>query len=54
MKKNLDTTVADELIAKGEYLGDEWELVESVVIESEADLHFKTTNTGVARPNAKK
>lgn len=52
-KKNLDTTVADELIAKGEVLGDEWELVESVVIESEADLHFKTTNTGVARPNAK-
>lgn len=50
-KKNLDTTVADELIAKGEEIGDEWELVESKVLESEEDLHF--TSTGTARPNAK-
>lgn len=50
-KKNLDTTIADELIAKGEDISDEWELVESKILKSEEDLHF--ASTGTARPNAK-
>ena len=50
-KKNLDTTIADELISKGEDLNDEWELVESKILTSEEDLHF--SSTGTARPNAK-
>lgn len=51
-KKNLDTTVADELINLGEdNIGEEWELIEKKVVESEADLHF--TSTGSAFPNAK-
>jgi hypothetical protein len=52
-KKNLDTTVADELIALGEEeLGDEWELIETKVVEDyETDIHF--TSTGSAFPNAK-
>lgn len=51
-KKNLDTTVADELIDLGENeVGDEWELVEVKIITSEEDLHF--ASTGVAVPNAK-
>jgi hypothetical protein len=51
-KKNLDTIVADELIDLGEKIGDEWELIESKVIETEADLHF-ATSTGTALPNAR-
>ena len=50
-KKNLDTTIANDLIDLGEEISDEWELIESKVIESETDLHF--ANTGSARPNAK-
>lgn len=52
-KKNLDTTVADELIALGEdSLGEEWELIETKVVEDyESDIHF--TSTGTAFPNAK-
>lgn len=50
-KKNLDTTVADDLIALGEEIGEEWELMESKIVESEADIHF--TSTGTAFPNAK-
>jgi hypothetical protein len=44
-KKNLDTSVADELISLGEDITDEWELVESEVVE--------LTSTGTAIPNAK-
>lgn len=51
-KKNLDTIVADQLIDLGEEIGDDWELIESKVIETEADLHF-TTSTGTAMPNAR-
>ncbi len=51
-KKNLDTIVADQLIDLGEEIGEEWELIESKVIETEADLHF-TTSTGTAMPNAR-
>lgn len=52
-KKNLDTTVADELIALGEdSLGEGWELIETKVVEDyESDIHF--TSTGTAFPNAK-
>lgn len=52
-KKNLDTTVADDLIALGvDSLGDEWELVETKVItDYDADIQF--TSTGIAFPNAK-
>lgn len=52
-KKNLDTTVADELIKLGEDdPGPEWELVETKVVEDyEADMKF--TSTGTAIPNAK-
>lgn len=52
-KKNLDTTVADELIKLGEDdPGPEWELVEVKVVEDyEADMKF--TSTGTAIPNAK-
>lgn len=50
-KKNLDTIVADQLIDLGEEIGEEWELVETKVIETEADLRF-TTSTGTAIPNA--
>lgn len=50
-KKNLDTSVADELISLGENITDEWELVDSKVIENETDLQF--TSTGIANPNAK-
>jgi hypothetical protein len=52
-KKNLDTTVADDLIALGvDALGDEWELVETKVItDYDTDIHF--TSTGMAFPNAK-
>lgn len=52
-KKNLDTTVADDLIALGvDSLGDEWELVETKVITNyDTDIHF--TSTGMAFPNAK-
>ncbi len=51
-KKNLDTTVANELIDLGEETpGEEWELVETKIITNEEDLHL--TSTGVAVPNAK-
>jgi hypothetical protein len=50
-KKNLDTSVADELIGMGEDIDSDWELVESKILESESDLHF--TSTGTARTNAK-
>jgi len=50
-KKNLDTTIADSLIDLGEDITDEWELIESKVVESEQDLHF--ASTGTANPNAK-
>ncbi len=52
-KKNLDTSVADELIKLGEdEPGDEWELVETKIIENhDTDIHF--TSTGTAIPNAK-
>lgn len=51
-KKNLDTTVADELINLGEgELGEDWELIDVKIITGEQDLHF--ANTGVAAPNAK-
>lgn len=50
-KKNLDSTVADELINLGEEPGEEWELIDVKVIETESDLHF--ASTGVAIPNAK-
>lgn len=52
-KKNLDTTVADDLIALGvDSLGDEWELVETKIItDYDTDIHF--TSTGMAFPNAK-
>lgn len=54
-KKNLDTTVADELINLGvDDLGPEWELVETKVIENyDTDLQFNVTSTGTAIPNAK-
>lgn len=51
-KKNLDTIVADQLIDLGEEIGEEWELVETKVIETESDLHF-ATSTGTAIPNAR-
>lgn len=52
-KKNLDTTVADELIKLGEdEPGEDWELIETVIVEDyETELQF--TNTGTAIPNAK-
>jgi hypothetical protein len=49
-KKNLDTTVADELIGLGEDITDEWVLIESEIVTSETQL---STSTGTARPNAK-
>jgi hypothetical protein len=49
-KKNLDTTVADELIGLGEDISDEWVLIESEIVTSETQL---STSTGTARPNAK-
>ena len=50
-KKNLDTSVADELINLGEDITDEWELVESKIVSDEKDLHFASTGTAI--PNAK-
>lgn len=52
-KKNLDTTVADELIKLGEdEPGPEWELIETKIVEDyEAEMQF--TSTGTAIPNAK-
>lgn len=50
-KKNLDTTVADELIKQGEdEPGEEWELVEKEVVH---DVELSLTSTGMAFPNAK-
>lgn len=49
-KKNLDTSIADELIGLGEDIGEEWVLIKSEVLTSETQL---ATSTGTARPNAK-
>lgn len=52
-KKNLDTSVADELIKLGEDVpGEEWELIETVVVH-DYDKELKLTSTGTAIPNAK-
>lgn len=45
-KKNLDTSVADELINLGEDITNEWELIDSQILEL-------STSTGTAIPNAK-
>lgn len=50
-KKNLDTTVADELISLGEEISEEWVLVESEIITNETNLEF--ASTGIAKPNVK-
>jgi hypothetical protein len=50
-KKNLDTTIADELISLGEEISEDWVLVESEIITSETNLEF--ASTGVAKPNTK-
>ena len=50
-KKNLDTTVADELISLGEEISEDWVLVESEIITSETNLEF--ASTGIAKPNVK-
>lgn len=50
-KKNLDTSVADELISLGEEISEDWVLVESEIITSETNLEF--ASTGVANPNVK-
>jgi hypothetical protein len=50
-KKNLDTSVADELIDLGEEIGEEWELIDSRVYDPNEELQF--TSTGSAFPNAK-
>lgn len=49
-KGNLDTEIADELISLGEDIGDDWELVDSRVYDSES---IEFTSTGTAVPNAK-
>lgn len=50
-KKNLDTSVADELISLGEEISEDWVLVESEIITSETNLEF--ASTGIAKPNVK-
>jgi hypothetical protein len=52
-KKNLDYTVADDLINLGESeLGNEWELIDTKIIENyDTDIYF--ASTGVANPNTK-
>jgi len=50
-KKNLDTTIADELIGLGEDITEDWELIESEVVTNETAVNL--TSTGTAIPNAK-
>lgn len=52
-KKNLDSTVADELIKLGEdTAGDEWELVKTELVQ-DYTTEMKLASTGTAIPNAK-
>jgi len=49
-KKESIDNVADELIALGEDLGNEWELYHSEILN---DANIELASTGTARPNAK-
>jgi len=50
-KDNLDTTVADELIALGDgEMSEEWELAEIKIVNNDTDVHFASTGTAI--PNA--
>lgn len=50
-KKNLDTSVADELIGLGENITEDWELIESEILTTESSINL--ASTGIANPNAK-